>query len=457
MYIATVPNRHSPPAILLREGYREGKKVKSRTLANLTHWKPERIEALKRALKGEFDGLHGDPTSGEIFGVGFALKQLADQVGLTRALGRTRHGRLNLFLVLARIAHGSSRLSAVRWAASHAVGEVVGVSEFDEDELYEALDWLAEQQAKVERRLYQEYVRRTGQPPVLVLYDVTSSYLEGRQNELAAFGYNRDGKRGKQQIVIGLLTAADGEPLAVRVFEGNTADPSTVAEPITLLKEQFGVQEVILVGDRGLIKSKGKAVLSAEGFKYITALTNPQIRALLKQNVLQVELFDTTISEVEHEGRRLILRRNEFVQARERARREDKLQRLQERITRRNAFVAQSARANPAAGLKQLEPWVRRHKLSALVTLTLEGRRIESIVDEARLANVALLDGCYVLETDVEATHLGAETVDARLIEICRKSSVTSEPSRLTSWRCARSFCAKPLAPRHMSSSRCWP
>jgi len=253
MYIATVPNRKSPPAILLRESYRENGKVKSRTIANLTRWSPERIEALRKAFKGEFDGVDGEPISGEIFGVLFALKQLADQVGITRVLGPSEEGRLALFLVLARIAHGGSRLSAVRWAEQHAVSDVLGLEGFDENDLYDALDWLEAEQVRIEQRLYETYVKRTGEPPAMVLYDVTSSYFEGEHNELAEYGYNRDGKKGKKQIVIGLLTGADGEPLAVRVFEGNTADPSTVGEQIELLRQQFGVAEVVFVGDRGMI------------------------------------------------------------------------------------------------------------------------------------------------------------------------------------------------------------
>jgi len=414
MYIATVPNRNSPPAILLRESYREGKSVNNRTLANLTHWAPERIEALRRALRGEFDGVGGDPQSGPIFGVLWVLRGLADALGIPQALGRTREASLSLFLVLARIAHGGSRLSAVRWAKAHAVEDLLGLSAFDEDDLYMALDWLADAQPKIEQRLYQAYVRRSGQTPVLVLYDVTSSYLEGDHNELAAFGYNRDGKRGKKQIVIGLLTAADGEPLAARVFEGNTADPSTLTEQITTLKKQFGVQEVVFVGDRGMVKAKGKAALGAEQWKYITALTNAQIRTLLKQGVLQPDLFDTEISEVEHQGQRLILRRNEAIRYREQGRREDKLSRLRERLAQRNAFVQAHRRANPQAGLAQLQSWIKRHRLHAFVSLTLEDRRLQCTVDEEAMAESALLDGCYLLETDVSPQHMDTETVDAR-------------------------------------------
>jgi hypothetical protein len=275
MYIATVPNRKSPPAILLRESYRDKGKVKTRTIANLTHWAPERVEALRRALKGDFDGMDGEEVSGEIFGVLFALKQLADQVGLTRVLGPSEEGRLALFLVLARIAHGGSRLSAVRWAEQHAVSDILGLEPFDENDLYDALDWLEAEQTRIEQGLYTAYVKDNGKSPAIVLYDVTSSYFEGEHNELADYGYNRDGKKGKKQIVIGLLTGADGEPLAVRVFEGNSADPSTVAEQIDLLKQQFGVSEVVFIGDRGMLKAKGKAVLGAQGWRYISALTKP--------------------------------------------------------------------------------------------------------------------------------------------------------------------------------------
>ena len=414
MYVATVPNRKSPPAILLRESYRENGKVKTRTIANLTHWAPERIEALRKALKGDFDGMDGEEVSGEIFGVLFALKQLADQVGMTRVLGPSEAGRLALFLVLARIAHGGSRLSAVRWAEQHAVSDILGLEPFDENDLYDALDWLEAEQTRIEKRLYEAYVKDNGQPPAIVLYDVTSSYFEGEHNELADYGYNRDGKKGKKQIVIGLLTGADGEPLAVRVFEGNTADPSTVGEQIELLKQQFGVSEVVFIGDRGMIKAKGKEALGAQGWRYISALTKQQIRALIKRGVLQPDLFDDDIGEVAEEDKRLIVRRNQSVQRRERARRADKLQRLEALIAERNAFVSQSKRADPAAGLRQLEQWVKRHKLHGFVTLSLKQEQIRCEIDQEKMAEVALLDGCYVLETTVPAAQMDAQTLDER-------------------------------------------
>jgi transposase len=415
MFVARIPNRKSKPTILLRESYREDGKVKTRTLANLTKWPPERIAAMERLCRGEFDGWDGgEVTSGEMFGVLFALKHLADQVGITRVLGASPEGRLNLFLVLARIAHGGSRLSAVRWAGQHAVADLLAVDGFDEDDLYAALDWLADQQKRIEQAVYQDHVKRHGKPPALVLYDVTSSYFEGECNELGQYGYNRDGKRGKRQIVIGLLTAEDGDPLAVRVFEGNTADPSTVAEQITILKEQFGIAEVVMVGDRGMIKAKGKAALSAEGFRYITALTDAQVRTLLQQGVLQPDLFDTHLCEAEHGDQRLVVRRNDTVRVREGRRRADKLAQLQAKLEARNAYVEKARRASAEKGLATLQRWVKSHKLSKFVTLTLDGRVILCAIDADAMAEDALLDGCYILETDVPQALMDAATVDGR-------------------------------------------
>jgi hypothetical protein len=189
MYIDIVPNRNSPPAILLRESVRDGATIRKRTLANLSQWDPARIDALRRALRGDFDPPSlGDPTCGPSFGVLYALKQVAEDLGLPQVLGQTRTGKLALFLPVARVAHQGSRLSAVRWAQQHAVSEVLGLSAFDEDDLYATLDALAQRQERLEQQLYRRYVARRGSKPTLFLYDVTSSYLEGEQNALGAYG-----------------------------------------------------------------------------------------------------------------------------------------------------------------------------------------------------------------------------------------------------------------------------
>jgi hypothetical protein len=330
MYIEIGPNRTSPPAILLRESFRDGDQIRKRTLANLSQWEPARVEALRRALRGEFDHLTGgDPICGPVFGVLYALKHVADDLGIPSVLGRTRTGKLGLFLTLARVAHQGSRLSAVRWAQQHAVREVLGVGGFDEDDLSRTLDTVARRQDHVEQALYRRYVHRPGRQPVVFLYDVTSSYLEGDKNELGAYGYNRDGKKGKRQIVVGLLTDAAGEPFAVRVFDGNTADPSTVPTPIAILKQRFHVAEVVFVGDRGMVKAKGKALLAAERLRYLTALTEPQIRTLVKRGVVQLGQFAEQVTEVQAAGRRYILRKNATEARKAWHRLQDKLHTLQ--------------------------------------------------------------------------------------------------------------------------------
>jgi len=411
MYVATVPNRSSPPAILLRESFRLRGKVKSRTLANLSHWDPARIQALQRALRGDFDHLASDPVSGPVFGLLFALKQLADSLGLTAALGKSRLAKLALFLVLARVAHQGSRLSAVRWAQDHAVREVLSTPPFDEDDLYAALDDLCAHQPAIEKALYRRYLERRGAPPTLFLYDVTSSYLEGEHNALGEYGYNRDGKRGKLQVVIGLLADDQGEPLAVRVFAGNTGDPATVAEQIRILKEQFAVQELVFVGDRGMVKSKGKQALREEGLRYISALTDPQIRKLLSTGTLQMSLFAEQVCEAEADGVRYLLRKNEAEAAREQHRLEDKLAKLRRKLEQRNQKVSQSKRCQPESGLRQLQLWVARHKLGGQVELRAEDRTITLECNQAAIDQAMQLAGCYVVVTDVPKERMNGQAV----------------------------------------------
>jgi transposase len=413
MYIDIVPNRKSPPAILLREAYREGKKVRKRTLANLSHLDLCRVEALRRALRGDFDHLpQGRPRSGPYFGLLFTLREVARQLGIVQALGSSRSGKLQLFLVLARLAHGGSRLSAVRWARRQAVQEVLGLDGFDEEDLYQALDQLAQRQEQIETRLYRHYVQRCGQAPVLFLYDVTSSYLEGRQNELAAYGYNRDRKSGKLQIVVGLLTDRQGEPLAVRVFEGNRQDVTTVGEQIDIIKQRFQVSEVVFVGDRGMLKADGKQALGEAGLRYITALTDPQIRKLLKQDTLQMGLFEEKVCEVEAQGRRYVLRKNEAEARRVIHRQEDKLTQLHSWVQQRNQQVLASPRCQPEAGQRQVQQRIDQYKLSSFVKVHLRERLLELEIDEEQRQQSLLLAGCYVLETDVNASDLDPQQVD---------------------------------------------
>src|SRR5947207_3036352 len=256
---------------LLRESYRAHGKVLHRTIANLSHCSEAEIAALRLALRHKEDLEHLGTIQDAItlkqglsFGAVWTVYHVARRLGIEKALSTTRAGKLALWQVMARVIDQGSRLSAVRLAMAHAACDVLGLGPFDEDALYENLDWLASAQAAIEDRLF---AQRTQTKSVnLFLYDVTSSYLEGTHNALAAFGYNRDGKKGKMQIVIGLLCDEDGHPVSIEVFPGNTQDPRTFAAQLEKVKSRFGVQEITFVGDRGMIKGQQVDDLSKYGF-----------------------------------------------------------------------------------------------------------------------------------------------------------------------------------------------
>ena len=414
MHVHRIPNRTSPPAILLRESFRDESGVHKRTLANLSHWAPERVAALERALRGDFDHFSDNPAPvcGAIFGPLFALSSIAESVGVAPVLRRTELGKIALFLALARVAGYGSRLAALRWAKSQAVEETVGLSAaLTKDKLYAALDYAAEEQPRIERELYHRYLASQATPPVLVLYDVTSVWLEGQNNELAEYGHDRDHRRSKKIIVVGLLTDPVGEPLAIRVFRGNRNDPTTVAEQIELLRGQFGIQSVVFVGDRGMVKGQAREAVDAAKFQYITALSDPQIRRLLREGQLQLGLFDETLTEVQTAEGRLVLRRNPATARKEQHRRQNKLDKLRRLVDERNAFVQGSARAKPQSGVRKLEAWVARYKLKQPVSFKLQDRTLELHVDQDALQRLGALDGCYALQSNVSADVLDAQSI----------------------------------------------
>ena len=269
---------------------------------------PEEIGAIKFALthKHQLESLEKVPNKtlktrqGLSVGAVWLLTQLAKRLGLDRALGPARDAKLCLWLVIAALIGSVSRLSATRLAQRHAACDILGLADFDEDDLYGALDWLADNQGSIEGRLFAGRYGRT--VPTVYLYDVTSSYLEGDHNAFGEYGYNRDKKNGKKQIIIGMLTDDVGRPLSCEVFPGNTQDPKTFTSQIDKVRNNFGIEKVVFVGDRGMIKSAQIRELDAETFHYITALTKPQIESLLKAEVMTLELFDQTVCEVADNG-----------------------------------------------------------------------------------------------------------------------------------------------------------
>jgi Transposase DDE domain len=392
---------------LLRESYRANGKVLHRTIANVSHCSEAEIAALRLALRHKEDLAHLGTIQDSItlqqgvsFGAVWTVYQVARRLGIEKALGTTRDGKLALWQVIARVIDQGSRLSAVRLAMSHAACDILGIGPFDEDALYENLDWLAGVQASVEDRLF---AQRTKTKPVsLFLYDVTSSYLEGTHNELAAFGYNRDGKKGKRQIVIGLLCDEDGQPVSIEVFPGNTQDPQTFAAQIPKVKARFGVHEITLVGDRGMIKGQQIEDLAQQGLHYITAITKPQIEKLLHQGTLQMDLFDQELAEVlADEGIRYVLRRNPVRAQEVRDTRDAKLAKLQVQVAKKNQYLTDHPRASAQGAVQKLMASAKQLRIADWVELTVEERSITLHVNTSAQQDEAKLDGCYVLKTDL--------------------------------------------------------
>ncbi len=337
---------------------------------------------------------------GACYGVLAGLHALAQELGVVSAVGQqSRPQRLALYLVYMRLVHQGSRLSAARASEDPAVGEILQVGRFDEDDLYEALDYLEENQTRIEEALPR--ARGPACPGAIFLYDVTSSYFEGQHNELADFGYNRDGKKGKKQMVAGLLTAGDGEPLSIQLYRGNTSDPPTFLDAVEKLKVRFGAQEIALVGDRGMIKQLGKQALGEAKFRYVSALTDPQIRALLKKGVLQMELFEEQPVEVQAQGKRYVLRCNPQTQAREQGRRADPWQRVKAKIAARNQAVATHPKMKAESSLRQAQSWIKQYRLGGWITVSLEGRQVAWVENAAARQAEGQLDGCYVVESDL--------------------------------------------------------
>ncbi|HKZ41220.1 MAG TPA: IS1634 family transposase, partial [Candidatus Hodarchaeales archaeon] len=401
-------------SILLMENYREGKKVLHRTLLNLSKWKPTDIEALEAVLKGKkLSSLDQVETAeGKSVGALWVFKELAVECGLDKALGTGRNGRLSLLLVLGRLLTQGSRLHLCDWSKNQELEAVLGISRFNEDDLYGALDWLSARQQQIEKKLFDHCYKE--ELPNLFLYDVTSSYFEGKNNEMAEFGYNRDRKGGKKQIVIGLMTDREGRPLAVEVFKGNTGDPKTFHSQVEKLSQRFGVKQVVMIGDRGMIKSSQIEALKENDFFYITAITKPQIEVLLRNGVLQMGLFDTQVMEIFADPVRYVLRRNPE-RGRDMAKnRQDKLQKVKTKARELSAYLQAHPGAKQENAVNKVAALTNKLLISEWVQVSAQDRIITISVDEGRLKEVSKLDGCYVIKTNVSKEQLSTEQVHRR-------------------------------------------
>jgi Transposase DDE domain len=427
MYVAVVPNRSSRPAVLLRESYRDGAKVKNRTLANLSDWPAEQIETLRAALRGDklvpagegLEILRALPHGHVAVALGTARR-----IGLDRLLprGPERRRELALALIVARLIDPAAKLATARaldeTTAIHSLGVTLGLGAVSAKEVYAALDWLGAAQPTIEAAL----ARRHLSEGTLVLYDVSSSYVEGRCCELARFGHSRDGRRDKMQIVFGLLCSAEGCPIAIEVFEGNTGDPATLGNQITKLKDCFGLKRVVLVGDRGMItQARIEHELKPAGLDWITALRAPAIQKLAAEGgPLQLSLFDERdLAEIESPdfpGERLVVCKNPALAEERRRKRgelldatEQDLKDIQARTLRQRQPLRGADKIGLAVGAL-----LGRRKVAKHFRITITDDALSFTRDHAAITAEAALDGFYVLHTSVPADALNAaDTVRA--------------------------------------------
>jgi hypothetical protein len=427
MYVERVPNRSSPPAVLLRESWREDGKVRKRTLANLSGWPEAKVEALRRLLRDEPAAPGG---AGVVLRRSLPHGHVAAVLGTARKLGldrliaggraASRTARLALAMVVARVVEPASKLATARRldgaTASSSLGAVLGLGAVADKELYAALDRLGGEQARIEAAL----ARRHLAEGTLVLYDLSSTWLEGRCCPLAQLGYSRDGRRGKKQIVFGLLCSADGCPVSIEVFAGNTGDPATLAAQIDKLKQRFGLARVVLVGDRGMItQARLEATVKPAGLDWITCLRAPAVQNLLAAGAFQLDLFDerdlAEISAPEFPGERLVVCRNPALAAERRRKREELLAATEKELARIAAAVTRPRaplRERTAIALKA-GAVLNRYRVAKHFRLDIGEQRFTFRRDVEAIAAEAALDGIYIVRTSVPAAALAAPDVVA--------------------------------------------
>jgi transposase len=431
--------------VLLRESYREKGKVKHHTIASISHCSDEEIDAIRIALKHKKNITHlenlknGKSTNGKIVGAVSAIYQIAHRLGIASVLGKTKEGLLILWLVIARIIDQGSRLSAVRLAQIHAGGEIIGIESINEDKLYDAMDWLYAKRKSIEKKLFEKWEesKSKDRKKNVFLYDITSSYVEGNKNELAMYGHNRDKKKGKKQVVYGLLTDEDGEPLSIEVFPGNTKDNKTVSAQLEKIKKKFGCQYITFVGDKGMLKSAQVKEINDENFYYITSITKPQIEALLNQNVLQLGLFDEKLFEVEMEiedkdqGKdkekdkdkdkkskpiRYIFRRNPYRAEEMKRNRESKIKSIEKKMNQSNQYLSEHKNAKIEVQKRNLIKYIEKLRMQGFVIIEElhHSRKLELKIDENVSEEKSKLDGCYVIKTDLPKKVADKELIHSR-------------------------------------------
>ncbi len=414
MHIHMVPNRGSSPTVLLRESYREGHKVGKRTLANLSSLSAAQIEAIRAALRGEawqpvaqcFE-ITASRSHGHVRAVALAMQRLGFASVIASKPCRERD--LVLAMVAARIMAPHTKLATTRWWHTTTLAEDCGVAACDEDDLYAAMDWLLERQDTIQKKLAARHLSTGG----LVLYDLSSSYFEGTTCPLARLGYNRDGKKGLLQVNYGLLTDARGCPVAVSVHEGNVADSQTLIPAVRRLRHDFGIERLVMVGDRGMISSKAiEELREADGVGWITALKSVSIRALVEQGQLQLGLFDERdlieLSSPDYPGERLVACRNPELAKLRAHKREELLAATEKSLAKIKARVDAARLAGADEIGLRVGKLVNQYKVAKHFELAIGVASFTFQRKHERIAAEAALDGIYIIRTSVPAAQMDA-------------------------------------------------
>jgi transposase len=417
MYIHIVPNRGSPPAVLLREGYRENGKTKNRTLANLSKWPREKVEMLRLLLQGEKLAPatdHFEAVSSWHHGHVDAVLRAMRRLGFEELVSSTRSRERDLVvgMVAARLLAPDSKLATTRWWHTTTLPAELGVADADEDDLYKAMDWLLKRQPLIEKKLAARHLKEGG----LVLFDLTSSYFEGVTCPLAALGKNRDGKKGKLQVNWGLLTDDQGRPVAASVFKGNTGDPKTLMPQVYKVKDEFGIEAMVIVGDRGMLtQTQLDEIKGLAGVDWITALRTEGIKTLVEDGALQMDLFDKRnlfeLSHPDYPGERLIACLNPELRKLRGHKRNSLLEATIGELDKVRVMVQRGklrGKGKDEIGVR-VGKVINKYKMAKHIVLDIRDGFFDFRVAEEKVAAEAALDGIYVIRTSLDKARSSAE------------------------------------------------
>lgn len=408
-------------SVLLQKSYRDKiKGPRHETIATLTDWPEKLVNNFEKLLKGaeviEPSDLPKvmETKQGKSYGLIKVVFDLCQKLGINKSISDKRKRFFVNLMIAGFIDTGkfSKNFIANEWSRLKAITEVFGKQNYwNEDDLYETLGWLNINQRKIEKNLFKYKYNDKISQKIMFLYDVTSSYVEGENIALSSYGYQRDGKPGKKQIVIGMMSDNEGDPVCIEVFQGNTLDYKTVESQLNKIKNEYGLEKIVLVGDRGMIKSKQIELVTNNNWEYITGITKPQIEKLIKDDIIQYSLFDEELCEVEYNNIRYILKKNPFRRDEIKRNFYDKINKFEKLLLKKNEYLSQHPKASVEVAKKHLNQFCKKRKLKKVIYITVNERSFTFKKDEDKITEFLKLAGCYVLKTNISKKELTPEEV----------------------------------------------